>query len=123
MPARLLLLLVSLPATASAQQLTAFTHVRLIDSNGLADVAFQEIDYDPSWSWANGANIDVESVALHEAGQGLSQGHFGNMLLRNGSVWVSPRAVMTSYYDSPLTTLLGTDKGGHCSIWASWPKN
>ncbi|MES2304318.1 MAG: amidohydrolase family protein [Gemmatimonadota bacterium] len=39
MPARLLLLLASLPATASAQQLTAFTHVRLIDGRGGAPIA------------------------------------------------------------------------------------
>lgn len=97
-----------------------------LDNNGLADVAFREIYYDPSYSWAdNGVNnVDVESIALHEAGHGLSQGHFGNIFIKNdGSFQAAPRAVMNAFYFAPQRTLFGTDNGGHCSLWADWPNN
>lgn len=97
-----------------------------IDNNGKTDVAFREIYYDPSFNWAdNGvANIDVESVALHEAGHGLSQGHFGKVWLKNdGSLKASPRAVMNALYAGPFRDLAGSDNGGHCSNWGSWPNN
>jgi hypothetical protein len=95
-----------------------------IDGNGKSDAAFREIYYDPSWFWQIGAGIDVESIALHEMGHGLSQGHFGNIVQRNnGSFDASPRAVMNAFYQSPLTALRGTDNGGHCSNWAAWPNN
>jgi hypothetical protein len=98
------------------------------DGNGLPDVAFREIYYDPSFSWANdGANdndIDVESVAVHEAGHGLSQAHFGKVWLKNdGSLKRSPMAVMNAIYSEPFRALTGTDNGGHCSNWAQWPNN
>jgi len=97
-----------------------------IDGNGLADAAFREIYYDPSFSWANNgvANIDVETVALHEAGHGLSQAHFGKVWLKNdGSLAASPRAVMNALYAGPFRGLAGSDSGGHCSNWANWPNN
>ena len=69
-------------------------------------------------------DIDVEAVALHEAGHGLSQGHFGNIFFMNdGSVKASPQAVMNAFYFGPLRALLGTDEAGHCSDWAYWPNN
>jgi len=95
-----------------------------IDNNGLADVAFREIYYDPSFSWANNgvANIDVQTVALHEAGHGLSQAHFGTIMRQdNGTLIIAPRAVMNALYAGPLRALQGTDDGGHCSNWANWP--
>ncbi len=95
-----------------------------IDNNGLADAAFREIYYDPSFSWAdNGvSNIDVETVALHEAGHGLSQAHFGKVFFNNnGDIHAAPRAVMNAVYLAPQRDLLGTDNGGHCSNWANWP--
>lgn len=97
-----------------------------VDGNGLLDVAFREIYYDPSFNWrVDGVgNIDVESVALHEAGHGLSQAHFGNIFERNdGSFDASPRAVMNAFYQAPFRALTGTDNGGHCSNWANWPNN
>jgi hypothetical protein len=97
-----------------------------IDNNKRADAAFREIYYDPSFPWAvDGVNdIDVETVALHEAGHGLSQAHFGNIFIRNnGSIDASPRAVMNALYLAPLRSLLGTDRGGHCANWANWPNN
>lgn len=99
-----------------------------IDGNGKADVAFREIYYDPSWVWSLDGllgTVDVESIALHEAGHGLSQAHFGNISIRNnGSFKASPRAVMNAFYSGgSQTELLGTDNGGHCSNWAQWPNN
>lgn len=98
------------------------------DGNGLPDVAFREIYYDPSFSWANDGvddnDIDVESVAVHEAGHGLSQAHFGKVWLKNdGSLKRSPMAVMNAIYSEPFRALAGTDNGGHCSNWAQWPNN
>jgi hypothetical protein len=98
------------------------------DDDGRTDVAFREIYYDPSWGWAddgvNDDDIDVESVALHEAGHGLSQGHFGKVWLKNdGSLAASPRAVMNALYAEPFRSLVGSDNGGHCSNWSQWPNN
>jgi hypothetical protein len=97
-----------------------------IDNNGKLDTAFREIYYDPSWSWADDgvSNIDVESVAVHEIGHGLSQAHFGTVRIKNdGTLKASPRAVMNALYSSPFPVLKGTDKGGHCSNWGQWPNN
>jgi hypothetical protein len=96
------------------------------DNNGKLDTAFREIYYNDAFSWAvdGVTNIDVESVALHEAGHGLSQGHFGKVFFDNkGRLKFAPKAVMNAVYASPQQSLSGTDNGGHCSIWASWPNN
>ena len=96
-----------------------------IDNDKRIDVAFSEIYYDPSYAWhTDGRDVDVESVALHESGHGLSQAHFGRLIFLPGpppSIKASPRAVMNAFYGGPLRTLLGTDNGGHCTNWASWP--
>ena len=98
-----------------------------VDNNGKADVAFREIYYDPSWIWGDngdGTNIDVESIAVHEIGHGLSQGHFGTVKFKNnGAIKASPRAVMNALYTGPYVELAGTDNGGHCSNWGEWPNN
>lgn len=95
-----------------------------VNNDGLADAAFREIYYDPSWNWADdgAASIDIETVAVHEAGHGLSQGHFGTVRIKNdGTLKASPRAVMNALYSGPFRSLAGTDNGGHCSNWANWP--
>ncbi len=97
-----------------------------IDNNGRLDAAFREIYYDPSWLWQDDgvSNIDVETVALHEAGHGLSQAHFGNISFKNdGSVRGAPRAVMNAFIFGVDRTLYGTDVGGHCGNWGNWPLN
>jgi hypothetical protein len=97
-----------------------------IDGNGKLDTAFREIYYDSGFPWADdgSTNIDVESVAVHEIGHGLSQGHFGTVAFKNnGNLMRSPLAVMNAIYSMPLQTLQGTDDGGHCSDWAEWPNN
>jgi hypothetical protein len=96
-----------------------------VDNNGKADVAFREILYNNAFAWAINGNIDVETVALHESGHGLSQAHFGTLFqtTSNGKFHFAPRAVMNAGYTGVQQNLRGTDNGGHCSIWASWPNN
>jgi hypothetical protein len=106
---------------------STFTFVFVDDAGNLTDdVAFREIYYDPSFPYAdNGvSNIDVESVALHEAGHGLSQNHFGKIwLTNNGELARSPFAVMNAGYTQPIRELTGSDNGGHCANWANWPNH
>ncbi len=97
-----------------------------IDGNGRGDTAFREIYYNDAFSWADDGsnNVDVESVALHEAGHGLSQGHFGTVSIKNnGTLNRAPMAVMNAIYSQPLATLQGSDNGGHCSNWGQWPNS
>lgn len=96
-----------------------------IDNNGAFDAAFREINYNDAFSWAIGGNIDVETVALHEAGHGLSQAHFGKIFRTdaNGMIHFAPRAVMNAAYSGVQQSLTGTDVAGHCSNWGSWPNN
>jgi hypothetical protein len=107
-----------------------------IDYNGKADVAFREIYYNNVFTWSVAApawydeEYDVESIALHESGHGLSQAHFGNIFVDASDktppysvdhLHFAPRAVMNAMYWDTQRFLLSSDVGGHCSIWASWP--
>lgn len=103
-----------------------------IDGNGKADAALREIYYNDAFPWgidvtgtAADDPIDVETVVLHEAGHGLSQGHFGRIFgtLANLRLHFSPEAVMNAAVFGLKQDLLGSDVGGHCSIWGSWPNN
>jgi hypothetical protein len=96
-----------------------------IDNNGKIDVAFREILYNDRFLWRINSDIDIETVALHEVGHGLSQGHFGKAFLTNsnGKIHFAPRAVMNAAYSGVQQSPAGTDNGGHCSIWGSWPNN
>lgn len=105
-----------------------------VDTNGdgKPDAAFREIYYNDEFAWAvtpqtfTSPLIDVETIALHEAGHGLSQGHFGTLFLDGKGTSLrhlhfAPRAVMNAIYWDSLRALLGSDEGGHCSIWGNWP--
>ena len=69
--------------------------------------------------------IDIFSVALHEMGHGLSQAHFGSGKINNktGKLTISPKAIMNAAHTFANREVSGTDLGGHCSNWASWPTN
>jgi hypothetical protein len=90
-----------------------------LDNNNKADVAFREIYYNDEFSWGMRSGIDVESVALHEAGHGLSQAHFGKAFITNSNQFIhfSPRAVMNAAIFGVQQELLQTDQAGHCSNW------
>lgn len=110
-----------------------------IDNNRLDDTAFSEVYYDaicqgctpPNfWRWevANGINeagidIDIESIALHESGHGLSQDHFGKGFLTpsNNVLHLTSNSVLAASYTGPKISLRGPDIGGHCASWANWP--
>lgn len=96
-----------------------------IDGNGKSDVAFREIYYNDRFGWKVNGTYDIETIALHEFGHGLSQAHFGAIFATtsNAKLHFSPRAVMNAAYSGIQQQLTGTDTGGHCSIWAHWPNN
>ncbi len=89
--------------------------------DGTDNVSF----YIDAFLWADGARYDVETIALHEAGHGLSQGHFGKAFVTdsNNVLHFSPRAVMNAAYSGIQTQIGKTDNAGHCSNWNSWPNN
>jgi hypothetical protein len=95
------------------------------DNNGKYDVAWREIYYNDNFPWNIGSTYDVETVALHEAGHGLSQAHFGKAFLSGGNsrLHFSPRAVMNAAYSGVQTRITKTDNAGHCSNWSQWPNN
>ena len=98
-----------------------------VDGNGKLDIMFREIYYNDNFNWSIDRDldgeIDVETIALHEAGHALSQEDFGKIFRtgRNGKIRFAPRAVMNAAYSGVQQMLTGTDNGGHCSIWAAWP--
>ncbi len=98
-----------------------------IDNDGNPDAALREIYYTFNFPWGINTNfpIDVETVALHETGHGLSQGHYGKLFGTdsNGKFHFAPLAVMNAGYTGIQQSLAGTDGGGHCSMWAQWPNN
>ena len=95
------------------------------DNNGKLDVAWREIYYNDAFEWADGDHYDVETIALHEAGHGLSQAHFGQAFRSdsNDKLHFAPRAVMNAAYSGIQTEINESDNGGHCSNWSSWPSN
>lgn len=97
-----------------------------INNDGRDDTAFKEVLYNDSFLWTtdpSAPGTDIETVALHENGHALEQGHFGKIFITgsNNKLHVSPRAVMNAIILGPQRTLLGTDNGGHCSNFGSWP--
>ena len=95
------------------------------DNNGKYDVAWREIYYNDEFSWQDGDTFDVETIALHEAGHGLSQAHFGAAFVTGpqNKLHFAPRAVMNAAYSGIQTGISGPDQGGHCGNWSSWPGN
>jgi hypothetical protein len=97
-----------------------------IDNNRRADVAFRETYYNDGFPWGiDEVLYDVETVVLHEAGHGLSQGHFGTAFIDGSGKrgHFAPRALMNAGYSGVQQRVVKTDKAGHCSIWSGWPNN
>ena len=93
------------------------------DNNGKPDIWFREIYYNDHFTWNNGGQFDLETIALHEAGHGLSQGHFGKAFKTNvkDKVQYTPRAIMNASYTGVQTDIEKNDNGDHCNIWSEWP--
>ncbi|RMH19707.1 MAG: hypothetical protein D6696_09940 [Acidobacteria bacterium] len=95
-----------------------------VDNNGKLDTAFREVIYNDGFTWAINANFDVQTVATHEHGHALSQAHFGEAFTNpSGKLFFAPRAVMNAAYSGVQQSFHGSDVGGHCSNWGSWPNN
>ena len=100
-----------------------------VNGDGYHDTALKEVWYNDAFNWTTDADaasadtIDIETVALHENGHALEQGHFGKIFITNGNgkLHVAPRAVMNALVLGPQRELLGTDSGAHCSLFGSWP--
>ena len=95
------------------------------DQNGKADVFFREIYYNDKFSWNKDDGIDVETVALHEAGHGLSQGHFGKVFGtdNNPKIHFAPRDVMNASYSGVQTAIENTYSEQDFVDWRHWPNN
>jgi len=96
-----------------------------MDNNNMDDVALREIYFNNHFPWGIGTNYpyDVETIVLHEAGHGVSLGHFGKIFRTsaNGKLHFAPLAVMNAGYTQLQHELKGTDIASFCSIWAHWP--
>ena len=103
-----------------------------LNADGKADVALREIYMNNNFVWEIGNDqgtgvYDIEAVMFHEQGHALSQGHFGEISLNpKGKVIISPKQgdnVMLAAISSnwKWEGFHGSDIGGHCSIWATWP--
>ena len=92
-----------------------------LDNNRKLDTAFREIYYNDAIFWVIDQNVpgfpdfDVETVALHEAGHGFSQAHFGKVFVTNanGKLHFSPCAVMNAAYSGIQQGIGKTDNAGH----------
>jgi hypothetical protein len=109
-----------------------------IDDDKKIDVSFSEIYYNNHFSWGVNADppvADVETVALHESGHGLSLEHFGMIFVNtdpdgnprldeNGLIDIhfAPFAVMNSIIFGQHQTLEGTDNSQISNLWSNWPK-
>lgn len=95
-----------------------------VDGDKRIDVAFREIYYNRSFGWggdgALSANVDIQSVATHEAGHAYGLGHFGKVFVsNNGVIKYAPKAVMNAVYISTYRDLAGTDNASFCQLWAN----
>jgi len=112
-----------------------------LDGDGFSDACYTETYYNDNFVWLIDAPanlfgpIDVETVVVHEAGHAISQGHFGDIFFDPANAFqlggkfffrhlhFAPHAVMNAVIFETQQKLTGSDIGGHCSIWGSWPNN
>jgi hypothetical protein len=95
-----------------------------IDRDARADVAFREIYYNRRFGWttdaANNRSIDIQSVAIHEAGHAYGLAHFGRLFIDNkGALKYAPKAIMNAAYVAADRAILGSDNASFCQLWAN----
>lgn len=94
-----------------------------IDGDHRADAAFREIYFNRNFPWGSDlrpANVDIRSVAVHEAGHAYGLAHFGMVFIdARGTLRYAPRAIMNAVYVSPFRTITGTDNSSFCEAWAN----
>ncbi len=91
-----------------------------INGDGRPDTAFREIFYNNRFAWSvsgESDEIDLESVALHEAGHGFSMGHYGTVFSGNNTYMVKPLAVMNQIYTGIRRTPYPIDKVLLTGVW------
>lgn len=107
-----------------------------INGDHRIDVGFRETYYNNHFAWGINADpptADVETVALHESGHGLSLAHFGKIFIKNDpgstqkvdedapTIQFAPFAVMNATIFGQNHDLQGTDVSGMSTMWANWP--
>jgi len=95
-----------------------------INGDGFPDTAFKEVYYNNEFDWGIDADIDVESVALHENGHSFEQAHFGMVFgtIPNFRLHFAPRTVMNAFYSGIQQDLTDSDLAGHSTLFGSWPE-
>ena len=95
-----------------------------INGDGFLDTALKEVYYNNNFTWGIDADIDVETVALHENGHSLEQAHFGMIFgtIPNLRIHFAPRTVMNAAYSGLQQGLTDSDLAGHCTLFGSWPQ-
>ena len=95
-----------------------------INGDGFLDTALKEVYYNNNFTWGIDADIDVETVALHENGHSLEQAHFGMIFgtIPNFRIHFAPRTVMNAAYSGPQQDLAHSDLAGHCTLFGGWPE-
>jgi len=98
-----------------------------IDHNRKLDTFWTEIYFNDLHYWGDVAApgidpnqvIDLQTVALHEAGHAFGLGHFGRTFENHGVFNVAGYNIMSQFY-LPNRSLFGTPTGTFCGIYGSW---
>lgn len=98
-----------------------------IDHNGKLDTFWTEIYFNDLHYWgdvtAPGIDpnqvIDLQTVALHEAGHAFGLNHFGRTFANRAGIMFAGYNIMSQVY-TPNRSLFGTPTGTFCGIYASW---
>ena len=100
-----------------------------IDHNGKLDSIWAEIYFNDLYFWGDATGveeadfyrmIDLETVALHEAGHSFGLGHFGVFFQNHGGWHLAPLNIMSRAYLGVYRQIDNTPRGAFCSIYGWW---